>query len=329
MYFDESSKLTTRLPLDKNAIKLLDREFAHAYAPDGHGFTDTALLQHKTRLPQPDILRLLKEYESAGVIVSYAEVECDCGEKYDPAEGACPDCGLDVSAASPTGVTRRQIATQPASPAYDPLRQPDTPNVFISYRHAESAKLAADIYYSLLAEGRAVFLDDGNIAPGADAERVFLRAASQADYFIAIVSRSYFESPYCKKEIAHAARMKKRLLRVNIPPVQPAPSDMPWIDGSNWLKETGAVDGLSPQIEQTLLSAITIQPTAANLADLRREACQFLLYQFSQNDLDGLWNRLPWMQGITPEGSRNRIVRQILDEATGARLDLLCNALAP
>jgi hypothetical protein len=329
MYFDESLKLTTRFPLDKIAVKMLDRELAHAYAPGGHGSTDTSLLQYRTGLSQADILRLLPEYELAGVIVSYAEVECACGEKYDPAEAVCPNCALDVTASSPTGVTRHRIKTQPTSPAYDPLQQPALPNVFISYRHAESSKLAADIYYSLRTEGHAVFLDNGNIAPGADAEKVFLLAASQASYFIALVSRSYFESPYCKKEIAHAARQKRRLLRVNIPPTQSAPSDMPWIDGPNWLMEPGEANGLSLKLEQALLSAVTIQPTAGNIADLRIEACQFLMDQLSPNDLARLWNRLSWLREITPDGSKARMIRQILEESTGPRMDVLCNALAP
>lgn len=329
MYFDESSNLTTRFPLDKNVIKLLDRELAHAYTPDGHGFTDTGLLQNKTRLPQSEILRLLKEYELNNIVHSYAEVECTCGEKYDPAEATCPDCGLDLSVVSPTGVTRHRITTQPNAPVYDPLNQPDAPNVFISYRHSDSSRLAADTYYSLRAEGHTVFLDNGNIAPGADAEKVFLYAASQANYFIALVSRNYFESPYCLREIAHAARQKRRLLRVNLPPVQSAPKEMPWIDGPNWLSEKGSADGLSPQLERVLLSAVTILPTAANLADFRIEACQFLMDQLSRNDLERLWNLLPWMRDLSPDGSKPKMIRQILEEATGPRLDILCKALAP
>ena len=41
-----------------------------------------------------------------------------------------------------------------------------------------------------------MFLDDGSIAVGADAELVFLRAASHARYFIALVSSTYFESGF-------------------------------------------------------------------------------------------------------------------------------------
>lgn len=329
MYFDESLTLTTKSPLDTNAIKLLDRELAHTYAPGGQGFADTALLQHKTQLAQTDILRLLTEYEVASVVVSYAQIECTCGEKYDPAEANCPDCGLDISAATPTGITCHRVVKQPNSPAYDPQNQPAITNIFISYRHADSSRLAADIYYSLRADGHSIFLDNGNIAPGADAERVFLRAASQADYFIALVSNHYFESPYCKKEIAHATRQRKRLLRVNLPPIQPAPNDMPWIDGPNWLRDKGSADGLSPQLEQALLSAISIQSTPNSIADLRIEACQFLMDQLSRNELETLWNRLSWMRDLSPNGSKANMIRLILEEATGAKLDTLCNALAP
>jgi hypothetical protein len=104
---------------------------------------------------------------------------------------------------------------------------------------------------------------------------------------------------------------------------------MPWIDGLNWLMEAGAANGLSRQLEQALLSAVTIQQTAANIADLRNEACQFLMDQLSFNDLERLWNRLPWLRDIRPIDSKAGMIRRILEELTGQRIDTLCNALAP
>ena len=65
----------------------------------------------------------------------------------------CADCGEDVAKASPTGVTCYSVLRQPLEPAYDPSAMPASPDIFVSYRHADAAKLAADIYYSLQARG--------------------------------------------------------------------------------------------------------------------------------------------------------------------------------
>jgi hypothetical protein len=201
--------------------------------------------------------------------------------------------------------------------------------VFISYRHADCEPLAADIYYSLLAEGQSVFLDDGRIAVGADAEQTFLRAASHTEYFIALISKNYFQSDFCKREIAHAARCRRRLIRVNIPPVPPVPSDMPWIDGPNWSKQQGIANGLELGLEESLLSAVRIPSSVETIADLRREACQFLMEQLSPGELDRLWNRLPWMRDFSPGNARHQNIGSILREVTTQRLPVLCNALAP
>lgn len=328
MYFTESSQLINQNLTDKNAIKALDREIAHAYSSSGHGFTELPLLRHKTGVQQATIVRLLLDYERLDVIDSYAQVQCPCGEKYDEQEPKCPDCGDDVSNAQPTGVTCYFVLKQPQQPAFNPAAMPASPDVFISYRHADSRSLAADIYYSLLCEGRSVFLDNGNIPVGANAEQVFLRAASSAPYFIGLVSENYFESAYCKKEIAHAARVGRRLIRINVPPYPPAPNDMHWIDTPNWNTQQGNASGLSRALEESLFAAIHT-PLTANNADLRESACRYLMEQLSTNDLSGVLNRLQWMKDISPLSSKNDRIRQILQEVTSTRLPDLCSVLAP
>ena len=231
--------------------------------------------------------------------------------------------------ASPTNVPCCRVVRQPAKPAYDPRVQLDSPNVFISYRHADCEVLAADIYYSLLADGQSVFLDDGQIPVGADAEQTYLRAASHAQYFIALVSNNYFQSDFCKKEIAHAARCRRRLIRVNIPPLPPVPSDLPWIDGPNWNKQQGNANGLEPGLEESLISAVHIPSSVETIADLRKEACEFLMEQLSPGELERLWNRLPWMRDFSPGNARHQNIGSILREVTTQRLPTLCNALAP
>lgn len=329
MYFAESSRLISLNPLDKDKYKRLDRELAHSYAPGGSGYIELPLLAHKVNLPQREVDNLMGQYEQAGVVVKFEKVECPCGEVYDPNDGSCMNCNLDISHASPTGEFCYRISLQPQQPAFSPNAQPTNPTVFISYRHSDSGILAADIYYSLLSEGHSVFLDDGSIPVGANADQLFLSAASNADHFIALVSIHYFESDFCKREIAHAARNMRRLIRVNIPPVPPAPHDMPWINSPNWNNVQGDVNGLSSALEQSLLSVVLIRPSPITIADLRLEACQFLMGQMSLNELEGLWNRLSWMAGIRPPNAKNQIIGLILQEVTSARLNILCNALAP
>jgi hypothetical protein len=254
---------------------------------------------------------------------------CPCTANYDPDDEECADCGRPVSKARPDGPICYRVVAQPQEPAYDSANQTATPEVFISYRHAECPRLAADIFYLMKAYGHSVFLDDGSIAVGADAELVFLRAASHARSFISLVSSTYFESSYCKKEIAHALRCGRRLIRVNIPPVPAPPSDMPWIDGPNWVRHQGSPSGLDVALQRNLLAAIETTPPTANVADLRREACQFLMEQMSPGELGKVWNRLSWMDEHEPANSKSGNIRLILQEAAGQRLPVLCNALAP
>jgi len=286
-------------------------------------------LRQKAHLSTAEIENLMERYKSNGIVDNYAQVTCPCGVNYDSSEESCGECGRPVTDASPNGVRCYRILVQPTAPAYDPASQPVTPKDFISYRHSDCSVLAADIYYSLVAEGHLVFLDDDSIPVGADSEQIYLRAASNAEYFIALVSGNYFQSGFCKKEIAHAARCQRRLIRVNVPPVPSAPSDMPWIDSPNWNKQQGSPSGLATALEQSLLSAVQIQPSAATIADLRKEACQFLMSQLSPSELIGLWNRLLWMNDLTPAGSKQENIRLILQETTAQRLPVLCNALAP
>ena len=87
MYFAESSDLINQNVSDKDAVKALDREIAHAYSPGGQGFTELPLLRNKTHISQPDVMRLMGAYERLGVVEAYAQVQCPCGESYDGREG--------------------------------------------------------------------------------------------------------------------------------------------------------------------------------------------------------------------------------------------------
>ena len=104
---------------------------------------------------------------------------------------------------------------------------------------------------------------------------------------------------------------------------------MPWIDSPNWSRQQGNARGLDPALEEALLTAVQLPSSAATIADLRKEACQFLLEQLSPGEVERLWNRLPWMTDFSPGNAKHHNIGVILREATAQRLPFLCNALAP
>lgn len=330
MYYVESSTLIANGAGSPSTITALDREIAHAYSPAGQGYTELPLLLTAVSDTQAAVEAVMTSYEGLGVVASYERVECPCGESYDGRRPACPNCVLDVGRARKTGIKCYEVLKQPARPSFDPASIPQTPEVFVSYRHGDTETLATDIYYALRREGFSVFLDDGNIAVGANPEEVFLRAASSAGHFIALVSENYFGSPYCKKEIAHAARAHRRLIRVNVPPNVPtAPRDMPWVNDPNWVKEKGERSGMTQPLETSILSAVRT-PRSVNLMDLRRQACHYLLTQLSLEQVTAVWNTLPWMTEIVKGNSKNERISQILQEAAPHdRLQELSATLGP
>lgn len=328
MYYAESLALISQTPLDRQVVLKLDRELAHTFAPGGYGHLDISEVSYKTFETVAAITGLLKTYETLGVISIYHPVRCSCGELYNSQSCSCPDCGRPSTQATRTKFSHIRIIKQPQQPAYNPLTQPADPDVFISYRRHDSEILATDIYYRLQQEGKKVFLDNGQIPQGANAESTFLRAASVAPYFVALVSPQYFESTFCKKELAHALRCGRRLLRVNVDSIASSPPDMPWINTPNWISEMGSSNGLSPTLEQILLSAIQTQP-GAPIIDLRLEACIYLIDQLGPAQLASLWNRLPWMRdyNFSSASNRQQHMEWISRETTTERIPLLCNTL--
>ncbi len=328
MYYEESTNLIFSEPRYKTSIITLDRLIAHAYSADHLGYVELTLLARHAAEQPTTVDRFMRLYEAAGIVRRYEKMACSCGEKYDPNDGSCLSCGASLSDALPNGQICYAVQRVPQKPAFDPKNQPANPDVFISYRHSDSAVLATDLFYMLESFGKSVFLDDSSIAPGDDAEQIFLHAASRTAHFICLASRSYLDSEFCKKEIAHAARTGRRLIRINIAPSPSIPPDMPWVDGPNWLQEKGNEAGLEQPLERAILAALGTAPSGG--MDLRSQACQYLMDSYSMGDLQSLWNRLPWLyQKFEMTNSRAGNIGIVLKEATGGRLVELCNALAP
>lgn len=327
MYFVESESLTKRHVSNRAILVQLDREFAHSYDPAGTGYVDASTIALHTGLDPFDIGIWAKTYEARGVVKVFQRLECpDCGHLNSPINTHCIQCGRALSTARHAGQLCYMILKQPAMPSYDPYTQSDSPDVFISYKHSDAAALAADIFYQLRADGKQVFLDNGSIPPGTHAESVFLRAVSRASHFICLVSADYFTSTYCRKEIAHAARCLARVLRVNVPPIPTAPCDMPWVDTPNWLPVLGNGSGLTRDLDAAIQRGL--QATGP-VADMRSDACAFLLEQLSMGDITTIRNRLAYMRETRQPDAKPEVIEQIMRETTPDRLDLLCAVLSP
>lgn len=329
MYYSASENLIRRNTQLRSAIEVLDREIAHAYHASGRGRIEQALLRHHTGLDRMTVDDLLREYVRAGIAQVLEQWEDVSGHAHDPDEAVCPECGADRSQGTP-GATIVRVLQQPRLPAFDPDQQSAIPDVFISYRRSETGTLAADLFYLLQGHGIRVFLDRSDIVAGADPPREFLDAASNAPTFIALVSRTYFDSLPCTMELAHAARARNRLLRVNVAPVPTTPAALVWFDQPNWVTESASPTGLSTALAEALLKLVRL-PKGQNVMDLRRDACRYLLEKRSRTQLLEVLARLPWMREFdyTSVANTRAIVNDVHLHTSDNDLPTLCAVLRP
>lgn len=329
MYYAESEAFIERNPTLREAIELLDRGIAHAYHASGRGRVDRALLRSRSRLEPITLDDLLDGYARQGVVQVMEQWQDEAGHTHDADDDACDECGAQRADGAP-GPTVVRVLRQPRLPAFDVDQQPADPDVFLSYRRAEAGTLATDLYYFLRGRGIKVFLDRGDIPAGAHPDVAYLRAASAAPNFIALISRSYFESLPCTFELAHAARAGNRLLRVNVPPTAPTPPPLVWFDQPNWVAEQGAASGLSPELGNALLEVARL-PKGKDVMDVRRDACRYLLEEKSRAELMEVLARLPWMREFDFSAVANTrlIVNAIHTETSDNNLPTLCAILRP
>jgi len=331
MYYNESDTLITNSPSDKNDLILMDRAIARSYAPSGYGWLDDASLQVRTKLDAGRLNNLVGRYELLNVVHRYEPLQCSHGHLFDPGETECPDCQDPATNASLSGLIRYRVLKQPQEPLFDPTTARGPFHVFISYRHGETKRLAADLYYAFTARNMNVFLDNSIIPPGADFEKVFLPAASETAHLIFLASSTYFDSTYCKAELAHALRSAKNVIPVPIGGYFHPPNDMPWLNQMNTGPLIGDGHGLSKDLEDFLLPIVGQSPAPPNY-NHRLNACIYLLQQMGRNDLLSRFATSNWLSDIINQGTgpANWMVsiRQEVGNNT-TRLNELCSALAP
>ncbi len=333
MYYSTSAKLISSYPGDQRDLIAMDRAIARSYVRGGSGWLDDGVLALRTGLPRARVNNLARRYVRQAVLEMYTPVQCPppCEEIYDPAEDQCPECHTPSSEASPNPQERYRVIGQPSQPMFDPETATGSFQAFISYRHNQASQLATDLYYALSALGVRVFLDSGQLPPGVDAERVFYRVASEAPYFLCLASARYFDSEYCKREIAHAFRSAQNVLLIDTG-MSSYPRDMPWLSARpNQVPIKGDGAGLSAELEGYLVRQVTQQPTARSIHDFRSDACAFLLAKLGTGDLISVVNSLSWLRRININTNLDIVVKLILDEIgiDTTRLQELCAALGP
>src|SRR5262249_12736355 len=142
---------------------------------------------------------------------------------------------------------------------------------------------------------------------------------------------TYFDSTYCKAELAHALRMARNVLPVPVGGGFQPPNDMPWLNQMNPSPIVGGGQGLSKELEDYLLPIVT-QSTAPMNYNHRLDACIYLLQQMGRNELLSRFATSNWLsdiinQGTGPANWMVSIRQEIGNNAT--RLNELCSALAP
>ena len=331
MYFNESEALIKLHPSDHQDLTVLDRNIARSYSDSGFGFFELGPLRVRAGLQAARVSTLLALFEGQGVVELYQPLQCPCGEKYDPAQGDCPACSTATMLATPASPDRWRVVVQPQQPMFNPSASAGPYNVFLSYRHGTAAKLAADLFYSLTGEGKKVFLDDDQLPPGVSSDRVFLQAASQSPLFIALVTLDYWESLYCKRELAHALRAGQRVVLVTVDGGSPIPTDMPWLAAMTSGAPQGSASGLGRDLERYVHNIVATGVRFSAVNDYRVRACSFLMFDLSDDELEALKNQFDWTRRVSWSGGPDAKIGSILN-AVGrdpTHTQELCAALAP
>lgn len=96
-------------------------------------------------------------------------------------------------------------------------------DVFVSYRRSD-VEFTKQLVKALQSTGREVWVDWEDIPPGVEGfSDEIQRGIEATDAFIAILSPSYLQSPYCLMELREALRLKKRVVPIVVHKFDPEP----------------------------------------------------------------------------------------------------------
>src|SRR5215218_1287289 len=108
------------------------------------------------------------------------------------------------------------------------------PYIFISYARAERERVI-----SLVAEleraGVAVWMDEANIAGGANYGPEIVAAIHDACAVLVVCSAAAFASRNVRQEVALAWKYERPLVPLRLEPVEPPPELAYWLEASQWI----------------------------------------------------------------------------------------------
>jgi TIR domain len=95
--------------------------------------------------------------------------------------------------------------------------------VFVSYRRAESQKVAVQLHDLLTSRGFDVFLDTHDVRPGEPFQDVLWQRLCDSDVMMMLDTPTYFDSKWTRHEIGRAMAKEIHVLRLVWPGLTPSP----------------------------------------------------------------------------------------------------------
>lgn len=132
-------------------------------------------------------------------------------------------------------------------------------DVFLSYRRVDKV-FTQKLDQALKGEGLEVWVDWEDIPPGStDFTQDIKDGIEGADVFIAVLSPSYLESPYCMGELAMAIELHKRIVPIvwqkfDVSQVPPEVSHINWVYFTPHVGDENEFDDAFPVLMEAILS---------------------------------------------------------------------------
>ena len=88
--------------------------------------------------------------------------------------------------------------------------------MFLSYRQIDKHKqFAQDLFDQLKQQNFGVWRDDNGTQPGDSLPEKLSKAINKCDLFVCLLSKEYFDSEWCLKQIRFAQDTQKRLFAIH------------------------------------------------------------------------------------------------------------------
>jgi hypothetical protein len=106
-------------------------------------------------------------------------------------------------------------AASPPTPSAEAEGEHEHHDAFISYSHVD-AEFAESVRSALEARDTDVWIDESDIPSGSRWREELERAIETSDAFVFLLSPASAASEHCRRELAHAVELNKRILPVRV-----------------------------------------------------------------------------------------------------------------